>query len=878
MAIYREYVPRLRWRPAHLSDKVPWRIPAAPGVILHKQSNALQRTYAVRGPDLASEVQEVQGALMLQANNVFKRLGGTWTLHAEAQRVPSSTYPQSLWPHPVAALIDHQRRKSMLENPGSFESFYFLTFTWAPPGASASLADRLFIRRHPVPVTADPIPGAIAPRILESYLTQTDYLMYLLRGMLAMGRPLTSDETFTYLFSCVNPQPHLVRCPTLPIDMDVMLCTANYLGGWEPQFGDHLEQPPHLVIPGRYHLRVCSVMSFPPDSVAGMLKALDARQFPYRYSTRWMAFEKDVQRGLLERTQSQWLGQEKGLWTQVTEVLSKQPSRMIDSSATNNAKDADAARQEVGADVVAYGDFTATIIVWDEDITQADVKLRDVMQVLANQGFTCIRETEHATAAWLSSHPGNRVDSVRRTPQHSLTLSHLMPGLQAMWRGSSVDEHLHQGPWFLAHTDGNTKVSLVNHVLDNGHFKVLGPTRSGKSVLLGLGVAQWFRYRGAQAFPFDVDLSMRCLTLCLGGLHADLGKGTVRLQPLRFIDDPMERAFWGQWLMNLLKAEGVVNQPGLNSYIDEGLDALAAEPRSKRTLTELRYVLKAQSNRVNSNPGRPTADGTYGKPKWQEDKLAVHADVQDKLAPFVQGGRLGHLLDHDMDDLAASTNRLITFELRTLLGLSQAMTPVCQAVFHRLEGRFDTRTPTLLPMDEFALLAAIPEFAKQGKEWLMTRAKKNVSIGCATHSLVQIFGDPNNELGALMIEGMPSSYALPNPEARTPQMAAIYRRLGYNDMEIGRISSARPQRDVYFSANLVGKQLISLHLSDVILAMLARNRQEDHERMDAILAQYGPDEFGWRWLEDQGYAEAARQVREGLYNMDTLVGAGTAAD
>ena len=99
--------------------------PAAPGVMLHKQTNALQRTYAVRGPDLSSEVQEVQGALMLQANNVFKRLGGSWTIHAEAQRVPVTTYPESRWPHPVAALIDAERRRALVEDPGSFETHYY---------------------------------------------------------------------------------------------------------------------------------------------------------------------------------------------------------------------------------------------------------------------------------------------------------------------------------------------------------------------------------------------------------------------------------------------------------------------------------------------------------------------------------------------------------------------------------------------------------------------------------------------------------------------------------------------------------------------------------------------------------------------------------
>jgi hypothetical protein len=86
MAVYEEFLDKLRWRAAHLSDVMPWRFPAAPGVMAHKQTHALQRSYRLRGPDLTSEVQEVMGALMLQANNVFKRLRGQWTVHCEAQR------------------------------------------------------------------------------------------------------------------------------------------------------------------------------------------------------------------------------------------------------------------------------------------------------------------------------------------------------------------------------------------------------------------------------------------------------------------------------------------------------------------------------------------------------------------------------------------------------------------------------------------------------------------------------------------------------------------------------------------------------------------------------------------------------------------------
>src|SRR5215472_2961668 len=137
MAVYAEYQPRrswrARWNVGHLSDVVPWRAVVAPGVVLQKHQHSLQRSYAMRGPDLRGEAPEVQGAIMLQANEVLKRLGGQWMLQAEAQRQRVRSLPPVTWHHPVADLIDRQQRARVLDAPGSRETAYYLTLTWTPP-------------------------------------------------------------------------------------------------------------------------------------------------------------------------------------------------------------------------------------------------------------------------------------------------------------------------------------------------------------------------------------------------------------------------------------------------------------------------------------------------------------------------------------------------------------------------------------------------------------------------------------------------------------------------------------------------------------------------------------------------------------------------
>src|SRR5262249_18320622 len=156
MPVYTEYARQRRWQPAHLSDIVPWRALVAPGVVLQKERYGLQRTYAVRGPDLQGETPEVQGALMLQANAVLKRLGGRWMLHSEAQRAPVPDVPVAAWTRPIPALIDQERREALLTTPGSRQTAYFLTLTWYPPSQSTRQGLQWLLHGpDTAPVTAD---------------------------------------------------------------------------------------------------------------------------------------------------------------------------------------------------------------------------------------------------------------------------------------------------------------------------------------------------------------------------------------------------------------------------------------------------------------------------------------------------------------------------------------------------------------------------------------------------------------------------------------------------------------------------------------------------------------------------------------------------
>ena len=257
-------------------------------------------------------------------------------------------------------------------------------------------------------------------------------IVSMLEGIMPFVRPLNDAETLTYLHDCVSDRHYPVSVPDIPFGLDAILGDAHLVGGLQPKLGTQ-------------HMRIIGVNAFVGQTIPGLLDALNALPFGYRWVSRFLPLDKQDATKILTRMRQQWFSKRKGVITLIKEAMTNQESRLEDSDAVNKAADVNAALQVLGDDLAAFGYLTPTIVIMDTDLTRLEYKRRAVQQILDQQGLVSKVEDMNAIEAWLSSLPGQAYANCRRPIVSSANLIDLMP-FSAVWAGPDWNEHLDAPP------------------------------------------------------------------------------------------------------------------------------------------------------------------------------------------------------------------------------------------------------------------------------------------------------------------------------------------------------------------------------------------------------------------------------------------------
>lgn len=788
------FLEEYRRRPALLADHLPWAALIAPGVVLNKDGSFLSAC-RFRGPDLESSTEDELMATRARLNNALRRLASGWCLHVEARRRPAAAYPESGFDLAAAWLMDAERRDRFDRGDPAFETDFRLALTWLPPADETRRMERWMFDGAPE------AGGRDAHQALATYRREAETLFDLLADALPEIERLEDAALLTWLHDTVSSRALAVRPPETPMFLDALLADTPLTGGIAPRLGDAW-------------LKTVSVRGLPSVTRPGLLDALGALPFAYRWSARWIGLDKAAAELEINRLRKRWFAKRKGLGVLLREAVTKEETPLYDTDASAKTEECDAALQALGSEACAFGYYTATVTVMDPDPETAAARARAVEAALNAQGLIARIEDLNAVEAWLGSLPGEPYADVRRPLVSTLNLADLLP-VSAVWAGPERDEALDGPPLAVARTTGATPFRLALHVGDVGHALVVGPTGSGKSALLSFLALQWFRYPNSRVVFFDKGRSARAATLAAEGRWRALEPDEpFSLQPLARIDSDGERAWAAEWIAETVRMAGLAPTPRVREEIWAALNALGEAPAAQRTLTVFCALV--------------------------QDRAVAAA-----LESLTLKGPHGALLDGDGEAFAPT--RFDTFELERLMATPSAVAPVLSALFHELERSFDGR-PTLLVLDEAWLFLGDTAFAARIREWLKTLRKARVSVVFATQSLDDVAA---SSIAASLIESCPTQVFLPNPRAREPSAAEFYRGFGLNRRQLELIAYAPPKR-AYYWRQPRGRRLFDLRLTGVALALCGSSAPEDQALIDAVLERAGPAGFAREFLKAKG--------------------------
>ena len=784
---------------------LPWRNIDPAGIVYGKNNDFLA-VFSFRGPDMESSTPEELVMYNAALNNVMKSLPTGYSLYFEVQRHFAGGYERSEFP---AAILNEmeKERADYYDSHTHFVSDYYFTVCYEPPQLIKSKITSAFIDDAKNKHANKEKDLKIFKDNVNSFYDTFERIGEMLSHVFINIQPLTSEETLTYLHSTISNKHFKVKFNLLHQFICDYIVDESVTAGREPKLGDK-------------HMRIITILNFPPVSTPGIFDSLNKLNFEYRWVSRFVCMSKQDAQKEIKEYQTMWGQQIISPWDMVRRAITREKTEIDpDETAFMNKDDSTMALAELSEDLVGYGYYTMTAIVTDEDEVKANDKASKILETINSLGFVGYIEKDNAMEAWWGSLPGCFRANIRRPIISSLNFCHLAPAT-ATWPGDKRNNHLKGPMWLCVDTDGSTPFFLNPYVGDVGHTMVVGPSGTGKSVLLNTMEAHFLKYKNAKVFIFDKAASSRATTLAVGGSFYNLaaeGTGELSFQPLAQVDDDNEIKWAKEWILAYLRQQNMTVTPIHDNYVWKALKSLATFPPEQRTISNFCDLVQDQEIRITLKP--MTSQGSYGK-----------------------------LFDNNKET-AGTDGFWQVYEMETLMATPAIVPATLDYLFHRIESSLKAASgPAIIVLDECWLFFDNPAFKDKLREYFKDMRKKNTAIIFATQQLADVANKP--DLLTTIMENCPTRIYLPNVNAINTQNREFYKTFGCNEQQITLIAQMMPKQYYYFS-NPEGNRIFSLALQPRELPFFTATSKTDQMAMDQILASgiHSGDEFAKKWIE-----------------------------
>ncbi len=540
--------------------------------------------------------------------------------------------------------------------------------------------------------------------------------------------------------------------------------------------------------PRKRYAAIVAIREYGPATAAGFMDGFLQLPFEFVISQSYQFADRSAKIGAMQRRQNRMINAQDKAISQIAEI-----SDALDMATSGH---------------VAFGKHQLSIMCFEEDLRSLENVASMAIAELVNVGINPVREKIIMEQTFWAQLPGNFDYIARGSDITTMNLASFAS--MHNYPTGKIDGNHWGNAVTVFETTSGTPYFFNFHARDVGHSTVIGPTGSGKTVLLNFLCTQAQKFN-CRIFFFDKDRGAEIFMRAIGGKYSIIEPSeNCGFNPLQLPDTPENRSFITEWLRTLV----TIN--------DEPFTA-------------------ADMDRIEG-----AVTGNY--------KLAKKDRILRNIAPFfgMEGpgtlaGRLkmwhsdtaySGLFDNEQDIIDFSMGNAFGFEMGEVLRDRASLAPVLLYLFHRINLSLDG-TPTIIVLDEAWALIDNKIFAERIKDWLKTLRKLNGMVIFATQSVEDA---SNSSISATLIQQTATQIFLPNAKATEAYRTAFM----LTEREFNLLQTTDPASRFFLvkqGKDVVVARIDLSGLEEIVNVLSAR--AETISIVDEVRAKYGDSPEAW---------------------------------
>lgn len=630
---------------------------------------------------------------------------GNLALYFHTIRRKQAAYPPGKQPRGFAREVDKAWRKKH-EGHDSFQNEIYITVMRKRDARGAAVIENTLRK---IQEKADKQSYEASLREAHKELTEvTERIIATLRdyGPEKLGTVDTPEgpyseilEFLSYLVNCGQGQP--VRLPTHSIDKYLPSCRL-YFGGSALEVKN---------MDKTKYAGLVSIKEYGPQTATGMLDSFLKLPFELIISQSYLFINRQVSIEEMRRQQNRMINANEVAISQIAEI-----NDALDITMSGHA---------------GFGVHHFTVVALADDLEALDKNLSMCIAEMVGVGVNAKREYMNLEPGFWAQLPGNFEYVARKAKINTMNLASYAS--MHNYPVGQIDGN-HWGPAVsVFDTASGTPYFFSFHLRDVGHTTIIGPTGSGKTVLMNFLCTQAQKFN-CRMFLFDKDRGADLFVRAIGGIYHNIEVGEpTGFNPLQLPDTSENRSFLVEWMQAILTTH---NEAFTAEDMERVADAINGNYKLKKEDRMMRNIAPFLG-------------------------LEIPGSIAARFRQWHTEGPFARLFDNPIDTIDFDETNNFGFEMGDILATKAPLAPTLLYLFHKINLSLDG-TPTMVVLDEAWALIDNPIFSRKIKDWLKTMRKLNAMVVFATQSVEDASKSAINDT---LLQQTATQIFLPNTKA-----------------------------------------------------------------------------------------------------------------